>query len=118
MACVCAASFAAQLHASALVVGGALLAAALIGVAVQRTWTTVGLAVGLATLLWSGPLIDLLEGADANLVRLGTVGSDGVSVGPADALGHVSRLLWPATPLGQGAMPIVSVPITPAPGWS
>ena len=101
MACIVAASFAAQLHASVLLLGGALLAAAVVGLAVQRLWIQTAGAVGLAVLLWSGPIIDLRKGADANLVRLGTVGADGESVGLAVAMGHVSRLVWPGTPLGR-----------------
>ncbi len=101
VACVAAASFAAQLHASVLILGGALLATALVALAVQRLWVeTVG-ALGLGLVLWSGPIIDLRKGAEANLVRLGTVGADGESVGLGDALGHVSRLVWPGTPLGR-----------------
>lgn len=98
VACICSASWAAQLHASMLIVGGAVLAAALVTIVWRRRHGASALAVGLALLLWSGPIVDLRKGRDANLVRLGTDGADGESVGAADAVGHVSRLLWPATP--------------------
>jgi hypothetical protein len=98
IACICSASFAAQLHASMLIVGGSVLAAALITIAWRRRRADTALAFGLALLLWSGPIVDLRKGGDANLVRLGTVGADGDAVGLGDAAGHVSRLLWPATP--------------------
>lgn len=100
-ACIVGASFAAQLHASALVLGGLLLVTALVALAVQRRWTRVASAVGLGFVLWSGPIVDLRKGADANLVRLVTVGADGESIGLGDAAGHVSRLVWPGTPLGR-----------------
>lgn len=98
IACICSASFAAQMHASMLIVGGAVLAAALMAVACRRRRTAIASAVGLAALLWSGPIVDLSKGSDANLVRLGTVGADGDAVGLPAAAGHVSRLLWPRTP--------------------
>lgn len=98
VACLCSASFAAQLHASMLVVGGAILAAALITIVSRRHARMTASAVGVALMLWSGPIIDLRRGADANLVRLGTVGADGDPVGWVGAVGHVSRLLWPGTP--------------------
>lgn len=96
-ACICSASFAAQLHASMLILGGAVLAAALISIVWQRRGAVTGWAVGLAVLLWSGPIIDLSKGTDANLIRLGTVGADGDPVGVGAAVGHASRLLWPGT---------------------
>lgn len=99
VAAICATSFAAQLHASALIVAGGLLVVVLIGLAFQRRSVRSASAVVLGLLLWSGPIVDLRKGADANLVRLGTVGADGESVGFGDAAGHVSRLLWPGTPL-------------------
>lgn len=98
VACLCSASFAAQLHASMLIVGGAVLVAALVTIASRRDARMTAYAVGVALLLWSGPIIDLRRGADANLVRLGTVGADGDPVGWTGAVGHVSRLLWPGTP--------------------
>jgi FtsH-binding integral membrane protein len=98
VACLCSASFAAQLHASMLVVGGAVLAAALVAIAWRRPRRSAVYAWGLAVLLWSGPIVDLRKGSGANLVRLGTVGADGDPVGFGAALGHVSRLLWPGTP--------------------
>lgn len=104
VACVCSASFAAQLHASVLVVAGAVLAVALMGLAWQRLRTKTLAAFGLALLLWSGPIFDLRNGAQANLIRLRTVGADGASVGLSDAAGHVSRLLWPGTPISRDSV--------------
>jgi hypothetical protein len=98
IACICSASFAAQLHASMLIVGGVVLAAALITIAIRRGTTNTALAFGLALMLWSGPIADLRKGSGANLVRLATVGADGDPVGVPDAVGHVSRLIWPGTP--------------------
>jgi hypothetical protein len=99
-ACICGATFAAQLHASALIVGGLLLAIAPVTLALWRRNRELVLALGLGAVLWSGPLADLRKGSDSNIVRLRTVGADGDSVGFLTALGHVSRLLWPGTPLG------------------
>jgi len=101
VACIVGASFTAQLHASALILGGVLLATALVALLAQRRWDRLAGAAGLGLLLWAGPIIDLRKGTDANLVRLGTVGADGASVGLGDAAGHVSRLVWPGTPLGR-----------------
>ena len=98
VACICAASFAAQMHASILVVGGAVLVAALAGIVWRRRTSSTASAVALTVLLWAGPIIDLRRGSDANLVRLATVGADGDPVGVAASVGHVSRLLWPGTP--------------------
>lgn len=101
VACIGSASFAAQMHASVLIVAGGVLAAALVALAVQRLYRKVALAAGLAVVLWAGPIIDLRKGADANIIRLRSVGADGASVGVGDAIGHVSRLLWPGTPLSR-----------------
>jgi len=98
VACICSASWAAQMHASMLIVVGAVFAVALVTIIGRRRHSATALAVGLALLLWSGPIVDLRKGRDANLVRLGTEGADGDSVGVTDAAGHVSRLLWPGTP--------------------
>ncbi len=98
---VVGASFAAQLHASALVLGGALLVTVLVASAVRRSWASTAGALVLGVVLWSGPIVDLRNGSDANIIRLATVGADGESVGVGDAVGHVSRLTWPGTPLGR-----------------
>lgn len=97
---VTATSFAGQLHASALPVAGVLLAAAiLLPLARARPrpgWHALTpLAVGL--LLWSGVLIDLRHLGSSNLVGLAQAGS-GSTLGVGDAIGQVSRLLWPSTP--------------------
>lgn len=104
VACICSASWAAQMHASMLVVGGAVLAAALVTIVGRCRHRVVVPAVGLALLLWSGPIVDLRKGRDSNLVRLVTDGTVGDSVGVSDAAGHVSRLLWPGTPWDRVAV--------------
>lgn len=94
---VVAASVAGQLHASALVVAGALFVLVLVGEVrrdVQGWWRP----VALGALLWIGPIVDLLRGSDANLVRLLTVDA-GERVGLSTALSQLSRLVWPWTPL-------------------
>lgn len=101
VACICAASFAAQMHASVLIVAGGILAVALSALAVQRLRRATWSAIGVAVVLWAGPIIDLRKGSDSNLLRLRSVGTDGESVGPNDAIGHISRLLWPGTPLSR-----------------
>ena len=81
VACVCSASFAAQLHASMLIVGGTVLAAALIAVAIRRRPTATALASGSPCCSGRGRSSICARGADANLIRLRTVGADGDSVG-------------------------------------
>lgn len=104
VACICAASFAAQLHASMLVVGGSVLVAVLVAILYRRCTPATTSALGLTALLWAGPVIDLRRGSGANLVRLATVGADGDPVGAAAAAGHVSRLLWPGTPWSRDSV--------------
>lgn len=94
---VIAASFAGQLHASALVVAGALFVLVLVGECrrdIGRWWRP----VGLGALLWIGPVLDLFRGGDANLVRLLTV-DGGERIGATAALAQLSRLVWPPTPI-------------------
>lgn len=96
---VAATSFAGQMHASALPVAGLLLTAA-VGLPIAREWPRFGwrsaAPLGLSLLLWSGVLVDLRRGGSSNLVNLAQAGS-GSTLGVGDALGLVSRLLWPPT---------------------
>ena len=110
---VVGACLAGQLHASALAVAGALFVVVLIGEArrdPERWWRPVALGAA----LWIGPILDLLRGSEANLVRLLTVEA-GERVGPMDALAHVSRLTWPWSIFEARAIePTISLFV----GWS
>jgi hypothetical protein len=119
LAAVVGSSFAAQAHASALLAGAVVLGVVAVVLAgdATRERRTVGdrpeprpaarrlaSAAVVAVAAWSGPLVDLRRLDDANLVRLLTDGADGARVGLGDALGHVSRLLWPPAVLGGDAI--------------
>jgi hypothetical protein len=96
---VAAASFAGQLHASALPVAGSLVVCAVLLPVVRagRRWdwrAWLPLAVGLV--LWSGVLIDLRKLGSSNLIDLAQTGASS-TLGVGNALGLVSRLLWPPT---------------------
>ena len=96
---VASASFAGQLHASALPVAGSLLVcAALLPVvrALPHLHWRACLPLGFGLVLWSGVLIDLRKLGSSNLVDLVQAGAIS-TLGIGDALGLVSRLLWPPT---------------------
>ena len=96
---VASASFAGQLHASALPVAGSLLVcAALLPVvrALPHLHWRACLPLGFGLALWSGVLIDLRKLGSSNLVDLVQAGAIS-TLGIGDALGLVSRLLWPPT---------------------
>ena len=96
---VASASFAGQLHASALPVAGSLLVCAVL-LPVVRAWPHLHwracLPLGFGLVLWSGVLIDLRKLGSSNLVDLVHAGAIS-TLGIGDALGLVSRLLWPPT---------------------
>jgi hypothetical protein len=96
---VVATSFAGQLHASALPVAGTLLAWAVlfpIVRALPRWSVRACLPLLLGLVLWSGVLVDLRKLGSSNLVDLAQTGATS-TLGIGDALGLVSRLLWPPT---------------------
>jgi hypothetical protein len=96
---VVATSFAGQLHASALPVAGTLLAWAVL-FPIVRAWPRWSvrpcLPLLLGLVLWSGVLVDLRKLGSSNLVDLAQTGAIS-TLGVGDALGLVSRLLWPPT---------------------
>ncbi len=96
---VASASFAGQLHASALPVAGSLLVCAVL-LPVVHPWSRLDwrscLPLGFGLLLWSGVLIDLRKLGSSNLVDLVQTGANS-TLGLGNSLGLVSRLLWPPT---------------------
>jgi hypothetical protein len=88
------AALAAQLHAAAVPASAVAIGLVLVvwwrSVAARRRWEPVALLV----VLWSGPLIDLRHGREANLVRIVTE-SDGARTGLAQAMRYVARLVTP-----------------------
>ncbi len=105
-AAIVSASWAAQMHASALILGVVLAATVLVALLIGHATRMFVAACGLALVLWSGPILDLRHGTDANVIAMMRVGSSGDSVGLAGAFGSVSRLLWPFTPLsGRSVRP-------------
>lgn len=94
---VASASFAGQMHASALPAAGLLLIAAVaLPVLRPRVGWSAGGPLVLGLVLWSGVLIDLGHLGSSNLVNLAQAGS-GSTLGVGNAFGLVSRLLWPPT---------------------
>ncbi|HUF97947.1 MAG TPA: hypothetical protein VMM60_07430, partial [Ilumatobacter sp.] len=108
LAAVGAASFAAQMHASALPAAGLLLCTAIV-VPVARRWGSLNrwcvMPLVVAVVLWIGVLIDLRHLGNSNLVGLVQAGS-GSTLGLSTGSGLTSRLLWPQTVLlGESIRP-------------
>ena len=104
-----AASFAAQLHASAALVAGALFVAVVAGEwradDGRRWWRS----FALGAVLWIGPIVDLFHGTDANLVRIVTT-DGGDRLGLLDGWGALARILWlPSILDGAAADPTASL---------
>lgn len=112
---VVGASFAAQLHAAALLVGGAVVLSVFVADWRSEVGASRWRSVGLTALLWCGPLIDLVHGRDANLARLVTVENDARRIGLSTAVAHVARLIWPPTVIDATA---VTPNIEVWQGWS
>lgn len=110
---VAGASFAGQLHASALLVAGSLFVLVVVGeVRRRRPWWR---PVALGSALWIGPIVDLVHGRDANLVRMLTVTDGGDRLGLERGAAGTARLLSPPTWWQATAIePNVLV----FPGWS
>lgn len=90
---VTGASFAAQMHASALPVGVLVIATTFVAELGRRRFTPL---IAVTVLWWWGPLIDLVHGRSSNLARILQTG-EGERLGFSVALADWSRLSVPSS---------------------